>query len=435
MQDIELQRRGSPREDDSSPRGRENLALPPTDRGKDAWLTLAACCVLEALVWGFPFSFGVFQEYYDRQEAFAREKSTIAAIGTTATGLMYCTAPFIYDLLRRFPAHRKMLSVMGYIVLLASIIGASFARTASHLLATQGILYALGGSLHYFPAYIYLDEWFVQRKGLAYGIFIAGAGIAGIVTPFAMSWILNKWGFRTALRTWAVVSFAFTSPALVFMKERVPHHQTPQGPTKLNLRFFKSPALWILLLGNVIQSLGFFIPTFYMPSFAASQGWSTLSGTVAIALFSAANVVGATLMGWLVDRYHVTFALNICAVGTVMAIFLFWSFAVYKPIFYIFACLYGVFAGGFPATWSGCSDVVRRRYRVETGMIIALFTAGKGIGSVVSGPVGSSLVASDTWKNQAGFSYGTGYGYLFVFCGVTASFTAIGWVGKKCGLV
>ena len=70
-------------------------------------------------------------------------------------------------------------------------------------------------------------------------------------------------------------------------------------------------------------------------AFAASQGWSTLSGTVAIALFSAANVVGATLMGWLVDRYHVTFALNICAVGTVMAIFLFWSFAVYKPIFYI----------------------------------------------------------------------------------------------------
>lgn len=27
-------------------------ALPPLDRGKDAWLVLAACCVLEALVWG-----------------------------------------------------------------------------------------------------------------------------------------------------------------------------------------------------------------------------------------------------------------------------------------------------------------------------------------------------------------------------------------------
>ncbi|KAE8166044.1 major facilitator superfamily domain-containing protein [Aspergillus tamarii] len=413
----------------------ENSALPPTDRGKDAWLTLAACCALEALVWGFPFSFGVFQEYYDRQEAFTSDKSTVAAIGTTATGLMYCTAPLIYGLLRRFPKYRKMLSVMGYIVLLASIVGASFANTASQLLATQGVLYALGGSVHYFPAFLYLDEWFVRRKGLAYGIFIAGAGIAGIVTPFAMSWILDTWGFRTALRTWAILSFTLTTPALFFMKRRIPHSQSPRGPIKLDLTFLKSPSLWILLFGNIIQSLGYFMPTFYMPYFAVDQGWSTLSGTVAIALFSAANVVGATLMGWLVDRYHVTFALNICAGGTVVAVFLFWSFAVYKLMLFIFAFSYGVFAGGFPATWSGCGTVVRRSYNVETGMIMALFTAGKGIGSLISGPVGSALVASDTLKRGVGFAYGSGYGYLIIFCGVTASFTTVGWIGKKFGLV
>lgn len=28
------------------------FSLPPTDRGKDAWLFLAACFTLEALVWG-----------------------------------------------------------------------------------------------------------------------------------------------------------------------------------------------------------------------------------------------------------------------------------------------------------------------------------------------------------------------------------------------
>lgn len=178
---------------------------------------------------------------------------------------MYCTAPLIYGLLRRFPKYRKMLSVMGYIVLLASIVGASFANTASQLLATQGVLYALGGSVHYFPAFLYLDEWFVRRKGLAYGIFIAGAGIAGIVTPFAMSWILDTWGFRTALRTWAILSFTLTTPALFFMKRRIPHSQSSRGPIKLDLTFLKSPSLWILLFGNIIQSLGYFMPTFYMP--------------------------------------------------------------------------------------------------------------------------------------------------------------------------
>jgi len=31
-------------------------SLPPADSGKDAYLFLAACVGLEALVWGFPFA-------------------------------------------------------------------------------------------------------------------------------------------------------------------------------------------------------------------------------------------------------------------------------------------------------------------------------------------------------------------------------------------
>jgi hypothetical protein len=34
----------------------EFQSLPPADSGKDAYLFLAACVGLEALVWGFPFA-------------------------------------------------------------------------------------------------------------------------------------------------------------------------------------------------------------------------------------------------------------------------------------------------------------------------------------------------------------------------------------------
>lgn len=30
------------------------IQLPPMDGGKDAWLFLAACFVIEALIWGMP---------------------------------------------------------------------------------------------------------------------------------------------------------------------------------------------------------------------------------------------------------------------------------------------------------------------------------------------------------------------------------------------
>ena len=98
---------------------------------------------------------------------------------------------------------------------------------------------------------------------------------------------------------------------------------------------------------------------------------------------------------------------------------------------HVFAIMYGFFAGAFPATWAGCTYPIRRIYPVQTGMIIALFTAAKGMSSLIAGPLSGFLVVVDTWKEHAGYAYGSGYGYLIVLCGVTASFGSVGWIGKK----
>jgi hypothetical protein len=83
---------------------RHEFSLPPADSGKDAWLFLAACWAVEALVWGrcspsfllgdmtgahpvcyslgFGFSFGVFQDYYSSHLPF-KGAENIAVVGTT----------------------------------------------------------------------------------------------------------------------------------------------------------------------------------------------------------------------------------------------------------------------------------------------------------------------------------------------------------------
>lgn len=68
---------------DSHRSSQEFSSLPPVDGGKQAWLFLAACFAIEMLVWGFPFSFGVFQNYYSTNEPFAGQPN-IAVIGTCA---------------------------------------------------------------------------------------------------------------------------------------------------------------------------------------------------------------------------------------------------------------------------------------------------------------------------------------------------------------
>jgi hypothetical protein len=60
----------------------DGFSLPPTDGGKDAWLCLFACFMLEAMIWGFPSCYGVFQEYYSTNE-FAGS-ANIAVVGACA---------------------------------------------------------------------------------------------------------------------------------------------------------------------------------------------------------------------------------------------------------------------------------------------------------------------------------------------------------------
>ena len=74
------------------------------------------------------------------------------------------------------------------------------------LVATQGALSAIGSSLLYGPTTLNLDEWFIQWKGLAYGIMLASKSLAGAVLPFIMNALLAKYGFRIVIRPLATAS-------------------------------------------------------------------------------------------------------------------------------------------------------------------------------------------------------------------------------------
>ena len=65
----------------------------------------------------------------------------------------------------------------------------------------------------YNPFLFYLDEWFIERKGLAYGIFWAGSGIGSAVIPYIMDRSLNKYGFRQTLRAWGIFVVSFPRPS------------------------------------------------------------------------------------------------------------------------------------------------------------------------------------------------------------------------------
>jgi hypothetical protein len=73
--------------------------------------------------------------------------------------------------------------------------------------------------------------------------------------------------------------------------------------------------------------------------------------------------------------------------------------------------VYGFFGGGFSSTWSGIlADIKRECEDVETGFLFGLLAGGRGVGSVISGPLS---VAVGKGMGSVGRGKGAGYGGEF----------------------
>jgi MFS family permease len=85
-------------------------------------------------------------------------------------GLMYLATPLVFGLFAWYPGVRRQCITIGLIIMCLSLGLSSLSQTVPHLIATQGVFYAIGGALCYSPVIAFMDEWFVKRKGLAFGI-------------------------------------------------------------------------------------------------------------------------------------------------------------------------------------------------------------------------------------------------------------------------
>lgn len=118
---------------------------------------------------------------------------------------MFIGSPFVALGCQRFPKSRRLANFVGLAILTIALVAASYTNTTGSLLATQGVLFGIGGLTMYFPAMYVIDEWFIARKGLAFAIIWTGTGVGGAIFPFVTQWLLDTYGFRTTLRVWAVV--------------------------------------------------------------------------------------------------------------------------------------------------------------------------------------------------------------------------------------
>jgi predicted MFS family arabinose efflux permease len=202
-------------------------------------------------------------------------------------------------------------------------------------------MYGTGFIIFYYPILSMVNEFWIARRGMAYGLLCSASGVSGAVMPFVLEKLLERYGYPTTLRAVAIGLFVVTGPLIPFLKGRLPEPQTSAtGPTDWS--FLKSLLFWTYSLSNLAMGFGYFFPSLYIPSYATANGMSSTQGAVLLALMSVSQVGGQFSFGYLSDR---RLPLNLLALVSVavaaIAVYACWGLAHSFGILAVFSLVYG----------------------------------------------------------------------------------------------
>lgn len=342
---------------------------------------------------------------------------------------------------RLYPRWARYFTFIGLVLSSASLVICSFCDNISQLIVAQGLLFGLGGCISNGPCVLYINEWFIQRKGLAYGIVWSACGFGGVVLPLALDALLSRCGFRTTMRIYAGIIFASSIPLAFWVKPRLPHSAYTHVRL-FNLRYIMFRLLVLHQLANAIQATGFFLPSIYLPTYARTIFHASASlSSLTLILINVFTMISSIAMGFLVDRFHVTTCILISAVGTTVSILLVWGLSESLAVLYVFCVLYGVFAGCWTSTWPGIMREISQRSEdsgfgfIDPMMVYGHLCIGRGIGNIISGPLSDALTHGLPWHGQTIGGYGSGYGVMIIYIGTTSLISGMNFVWRRLKLL
>jgi MFS family permease len=234
----------------------------------------------------------------------------------------------------RGPLRAVMLA--GVVLMFCAIVALSRGRELGQL-ALCLPLAAIGFSMYgMFPAQVMLVNWFVLRRGSALGRAAVGASVGALIVPIAMAWLVEAFGWRTALVALAAGAAALAGPAIALFAVKRPEDvgQTPDGLPLLSAplgaerpretsaselrRWLRVPDFWTIGIGAGL-ALSVSVATVFLVRHLEKLGIERTQAALLPSLIAAFGILGKLAAGWAIDRIDARFvivaALWIHAIG------------------------------------------------------------------------------------------------------------------------
>jgi MFS family permease len=356
-----------------------------------AWTRLAVTLLLSTIggvgMWSVVVALPTVQAEFGVARSAASLPYTLTMIGFGLSSILMGRLADRFGII--FPV------VLGTLLLAAGYASAGIAGTLWHYTLAQGLLIGVGSSATFAPLLAHTSLWFVERRGVAIGIFASGNYLAGTVWPPIVQHFIESVGWRNTYFGIAVFCVASMLPLGLLLRKPPPIHElAPSDSRALASRSahalgISSRALQtLLIIAGLCCCVAMSMPQVHLVAYCGDLGYGPARGAQMLSLMLGCGIVSRLTFGFICDRIGGLRTLLLGSSLQGLALLLFIPFDGLVSL-YIISALFGLFQGGIVPSYA----IIVREYfspaeaGARVGAVITATLFGMALGGWMSGVV------------------------------------------------
>lgn len=289
------------------------------------WIVAASCIGLSTNPGQFAFgALGLFIIPLGNEFGWNRAQVSLAL--TFFTIALAVSLPVVGQFVDRYGSKRILIpSILVFGLLLACI--PLLVSRLWHLLLIYTLIGSLAAGANALPYLRTIGAWFDRRRGLAYGIAMAGGGLGYAYVPPLVQHLVEQSGWRSGYYALAAIVLLVAMP-LVWAVLR-------DSPAELNLhadghasaafagRNFeeqgmnrgeavRSPAFWKLVLVFLVLSLCLYGALAHFVPMLIDRGMPARRAALAASTVGMTIIASRAIIGYLIDRFFAPYVAIVC---------------------------------------------------------------------------------------------------------------------------
>ena len=369
------------------------------------WIIVLCCTLLMAVGTGiFVNCVGIFVKPVCEDLGFERGTFTLY---TTITSVLSMLAMLVFgELYRKKPRRIRLYIAIGGLTGCLVFFGYSLSSKLWHFYTLSAIYGCVATTLAGISVTTLVNNWFVDKRGLATGLAFAGSGVSAAVMTPVLTTVVTDFGWRMGYRTMSLVSFIILIPAMLLIrlepsdKGLLPYGVTPH-PSEEDKRSIpvieqtgltraqavKTSSFYFQSIGIFCLSLAGMGISNHAISYFTDIGYSPLTASTAMSLVMTIMIGAKILLGAVFDKIgsvRSAILTGLCMIASTLSI-RFAGAGAFMP--YVFSVCFGFGYSTLTVPYSYLigQNFGTREFSSIYSLICTLGSLGGGIAATLTG--------------------------------------------------